>query len=81
MFSDCTSLEKPEYKILNVESAQVIDAIRNDFLIGGDFEWYETKPTFTYEIQCSDKIIIATPIYEGNEDDGYYVTGWTLTDK
>ena len=81
MFNDCTYIEKPEYILSNIESAQVIEAIKNDYIIGGEYDYFETEPTFTYEIQCSDKTIIATPIYDYYEDDGYYVTGWTLTDK
>ena len=81
MFSGCTALTKPEFKMSNLTFDEVANAIRNDYIIGGDYDYYETEPTFTYEIQCSDKTMIATPAYDYYEDDGYYVTGWTLEEK
>ena len=65
----------------NLTFDEVVSTIQNNYIIGGDWDSYETKPTFTYEIQCSDKTMIAIPIYEYYEDEGYYVTGWTLEEK
>jgi hypothetical protein len=79
MFRGCSSLTKPEFKISNLTFNEVAKAIQNNYIIGGNYDGYETEPTFTYEIQCSDKTMIATPIYENS---GYYfVTGWTISDK
>lgn len=77
MFEDC----KSPFAITDKTFEDVSDLIQNEYLIGGDYDEYETEPEIKeMEIICSDKTMIATPEYEYDEE-YYYLTGWTLSEK
>jgi hypothetical protein len=52
MFSGCTNIQEPKYRMHNLTFNEVANAIRNTEI----FNIYGG----TYEVQCSDKILIAT---------------------
>jgi hypothetical protein len=63
-FKDCTSIPEPKYNMPNLTFDEVANAISNPYIFG----YYGT-----YEVQCSDKILVAT-----FDEDKWE---WTITEK
>jgi hypothetical protein len=64
MFVDCP-IPEPKYKMPNLTFEQVANKIQNSYMFGDSGG--------TYEIQCSDKILVAT------FDESDYI--WIITEK
>ena len=54
MFHNCISLPEPKYNMSHMTFDEVSYEIQNDNILG---DWYEGDPI---QVQCSDKILIAT---------------------
>ena len=64
MFENCTNIPEPKYKMPNLTFDEVANQIQTNFIFG-----YPEK----CEVQCSDKILVATFNYDNGE--------WTITEK
>jgi hypothetical protein len=66
MFNDCPNLPEPKFNMSNLTFDEVSNAIKNNLIFADGEE-------VTYEIQCSDKILIAT--FVGRD------WQWVITEK
>ena len=65
MFDGCTNIPEPKYDMSHLTFDEVANAVQNNYIFGEEGR--------TYEIQCSDKILVAT-----YDEDNYE---WTITEK
>jgi hypothetical protein len=64
MFLGCTNIPEPKYDMSHMTFDEVVNEIQINYILGG---------SGTCEIQCSDKILVAT--YDTNKWE------WTITEK
>lgn len=65
MFDGCTNIPEPKYDMSHMTFDEVANKIQNNYIFG--------EEGGTYEVQCSDKILVAT-----YDEDNYE---WTITEK